>query len=73
MDQYRAVLMDTTLEIRNMPVGTIAYSDNIGDSRKVAVKLDDSKWARTDVDLYVSDAEMIGWTALERIDNGIIL
>lgn len=73
MDQYRTVIMDTATDIRYLPVGTMSFADHIGDSRKVAVKLDDSKWARTDVDLYVSDAEMTGWTALERIDNGIIL
>ena len=69
MDKYRSVPMDTPLEIRNFPVGTMAFSDSIGDSRKVAVKVDDSRWARTDTDLLVSDSEMIGWTALVRIDD----
>lgn len=73
MDKYRSVPMDTPTEIRNFPTGTMAFSDSIGDSRKVAVKVDDSRWARTDTDLFVSDFEMIGWTALERIDNGFIL
>ena len=73
MDKYRSVPMDTPTEIRNFPAGTMAFSDSIGDSRKVAVKVDDSRWARTDTDLFVSDFEMIGWTALERIDNGFIL
>ena len=73
MDKYRSVLMDTPTEIRNFPVGTMAFLDSFGDSRKVAVKLDDSRWARTDTDLFVSDSGMVGWTALERIDNGFIL
>ena len=73
MDKYRSVPMDTAMEIRNFPVGTMAFSDSVGDSRKVAVKVDDSRWARTDSDLFAADSEMIGWTALERIDNGFIL
>ena len=73
MDKYRSVPMDTPTEIRNFPVGTMAFSDSVGDSRKVAVKVDDSRWARTGTDLLVADSEMIGWTALERIDNGFIL
>lgn len=73
MDKYRSVPMDTPTEIRNFPVGTMAFSDSVGDSRKVAVKVDDSRWARTDSDLFAAGSEMIGWTALERIDNGFIL
>lgn len=73
MDKYMSVAMDTPMEIRNFPVGTMSFSDSIGDSRKVAVKIDDSRWARTDTDLFAADSEMIGWTALERIDNGFIL
>lgn len=73
MDKYRSVPMDTPTEIRNFPVGTMAFSGSVGDSRKVAVKVDDSRWARTDSDLFAADSEMIGWTALERIDNGFIL
>ena len=73
MDKYRSVPMDTAMEIRNFPVGTMAFSDSVGDSSKVAVEVDDSRWARTDSDLFAADSEMIGWTALERIDNGFIL
>lgn len=73
MDKYRSVPMDTPTEIRNFPVGTMALGGNIDGYPRAAVKIDDSRWARTDVDMYVSDFEMIGWTALERIDNGFIL
>lgn len=69
MDKYRSVPMDTPTEIRNFPVGTMAFGDYVEGYPKVAVKVDDSRWARTDVDMYVSDSEMIGWTALVRIDD----
>lgn len=69
MDKYKTVPMDTPTEIRNFPVGTMAIGDYVEGYPKVAVKVDDSRWARTDVDMYVSDIEMIGWTALVRIDD----
>lgn len=69
MDKYRSVPMDTPTEIRNFPVGTMALGGNIDGYPRAAVKIDDSRWARTDVGMYVSDFEMIGWIALVRIDD----
>ena len=73
MDKYKTVPMDTPTEIRNFPVGTMALGGHIDGYPRAAVKIDDSRWARTDLDMYVSDIEMIGWTALVRIDDDVFL
>lgn len=61
---FFASVLETLEQVQSMQEGSIAYFDLDDGDRLVASKLDDSTWARTDVDLSVSDLDMIGWTAL---------